>query len=333
METKYNYVIFGAEWDLYECAFSELNNKEYAIYIPGCKPPRNTLKGKLYRMHFRPELNRYIKIPLKNIWNRFYFENTFKDNKPICFIFLAGYASYANETNFQNYLRKEYPNCKLVLYLTDLLSKTKCCFQNKPLDIKQINNTYDMVLSYDKSDCANYNFTYYPSVFSHINIPNNNKPICDVYFAAKYKGRLPIVINIYDKLTEMGLICDFYLYKVPTSQRIYRKGIHYIEKMMTYKENLQHVESSKCLLEIIQSNAEGYTYRTWEAISYNKYLITNNLSTINAPFYDANHISVIKDSNDLNSFFIEQIKRNISVNYNYSKEISPLKLVEFIDNI
>lgn len=331
---QYNFVVFGEDWDLYQCAFSDLNKLKNAIYISGNKPPKKTLKGFFYRLHFRPELNRKKKMPFLKIWNNFYFQKQFNDNKPICFIFLATFASYAKETDFIPYLRRKYDGCKIVLFKTDLITKSKNVFTGVPLPIEYFKENFDLIISYDKGDCKRYGFKYYPTIFSQIELTNSTVSSCDVYFAAKYKGRLPVLITIYDQLTNAGLKCDFYIYGAPLATQIKRKGIHYIEKMMSYTENLSHSAKAKCLLEIMQNDADGYTYRTWESLSYNKLFITNNQHISTAPFYNEKFMQIITESNNyyIPESFIIKIQKDLFVDYNYRQQMSPIKLLEFIEN-
>ncbi len=62
-------------------------------------------------------------------------------------------------------------------------------------------------------------------------------------------------------------------------------GINYIDKM-EYKEYLQRLDKSKCLLDVLQGESRGFTLRV-EALVYGKKLITTNSEILNAPFYDA----------------------------------------------
>ncbi len=333
IETRYNYVILGSSWDLYCYAFSDIGKLDNAKYIPGNKPPQKTFMGILYRLHFRPELNRYFRLPLQSLWNRYYFTDDFKVKRPLCFIFMADFARFGELTNYPTYLRKKYKDCKLVLYKTDLFSKTPLSSYGIQENICKLKLTYDLIISYDKGDSEKYGLVYYPSVFSHNKIPEDKSiPMCDVFFTAKFKGRLPIVLNMYDFLTKKGLVCDFYLFGVPEEKRINRKGIHYISRLMCYKDNLKHVIRSKCLLEIMQSDADGYTYRTWEAIAYKKRIITNNGAITKAPFYNTDNILYFNDIQAINDDFIKKIPFMPIDDYNYVDKISPIKLLEYIDS-
>lgn len=329
----FNYVILGSEDEIYKYAFNDLNGLDNVIYVSGCKPSKCTLKGFLYRTHFRPELNEKIRIPGKSIWNHFYFKDTLSKNNKYCFIFLANFAMFAKQSGYHQYLRRKYPDCKIVLFLTDIFARQTELFTHEKWKIEKERALYDLIISYDKSDCQKYGFTYHHTVFSsNFILPDLNVEESDVYFVAKYKGRLQRVIELYDLLSSFGLRCDFYIYKCPSDMKVERPGISYIEKPISYAENLVRTIKTKFLLEIMQNNADGYTYRTWEAIAFKKKLITNNKSIIDAPFYNPKLIYVVNNYCDLKDGIAAFIQDNNTVDFNYTKEMSPVALLEFIDS-
>jgi len=124
-----------------------------------------------------------------------------------------------------------------------------------------------------------------------------------------------------------GLKCDFYIARLEKSKRVKEVGLHYIKKM-SYKENLEHAVKAKCLLEIIQQGAYGSTFRQWEAISYNKAILTNNLGIMETEFYDSRYICLLKEGDNVNSDFI---KKYIPYENFLKNKLSPLNFLRFID--
>ena len=106
---------------------------------------------------------------------------------------------------------------------------------------------------------------------------------------------------------------------------IQKDGIHYIENM-SYKENLQHIKKCKFILELQQRGAVGPTLRTWEAICYNKYLITNNISIKESHFYDKKFVALIL-SDGIDFGDIECDEQYINT---YKRFISPRNFLAFI---
>lgn len=139
-------------------------------------------------------------------------------------------------------------------------------------------------------------------------------------------------MDAFYTLKNWGLKLNFILAHVPETERVNENGITYINgRSITYRENLVNVRNTKCLLEVIQKESKGYTLRTLEAIAYGKRLISNNDSLLTAPFYNPDFIEMVSSFKDISSSFIERIKNVNEVDYNYISELSPIKLLEFIE--
>ena len=320
---KFNFVIFGHHWDLYEISYSDAKLMENVRYISTPYSFRNQIYKLIYRIHWSPKINRIINLPFKNIWNSGYFKNDFQTTNPIFFIFFYAWTIYENE-GLVNYLRKKYPNSKMVIFFQDLVDL------QENIDIEHIKKEFDLVLSFDQAESKKYNLVYHPLVFS--NYPIQTNPTiqdCDIYFLGKAKNRLVEIIKTYEYLRSKNLKCEFYLIGVHPSKQVYPNEIHYIESM-SYNENLQHVVSSKCLLEIMQHGGSGYTQRMNEAIAYDKKILTNNREVKNAPFYNKKYISIFSNINNIDISFLND-SSNENVDYNFKEQLSPKELLSFIE--
>lgn len=184
------------------------------------------------------------------------------------------------------------------------------------------------MLSYDYNDAKRYDILYYPTPYSAIPVESVTNPDNDVYFLGKGKNRLTEIIDAYERFTQNGLKCDFNLVGVPGKQQVYKDDIHYI-KSMPYRENLSRASRSKCLLEILQKNAKGYTPRMWEAILLGKKIMTNNPTVRYSPFYDERYVSIFTDTKKLDTDFI-RANPDLKIDYHYIDQLSPRHLLEFI---
>ena len=320
---NYNYVIFGSEWDLYRIAYNDLNGTDYAKYLWRHIDTESWLINFLYRFHTSAKVNNIIHLPFQNAWDKWQFRGKFDNDNPICFIFFSNRKQIINKRFFY-YLRNKYDNCKLVMYCQDLISRSlKDTFF-------EMQNEFDLALTYDSGEAEKYKLEHYPLVYSHHQIPKGkNVEHCDVYFLGAAKNRLNKIIQTYEMLTKAGLKCDFYITAVNREEWRYPESIHYIDEM-PYVENLQHVNESEYLLEILQEGAVGYTMRCCEAIMYDKRLITDNISVMDEPFYDKSRIICFDDANDLDVRYIADHKG--AVDHEYKDDLSPIKLLEFIDD-
>lgn len=326
---KYNYVFLASRQDYYKNAFADCINLPNARYYTD-NVFLNLKRNPLFRVHFG-RLNYFIKLPLKKIWNSSFCKRlSFENEKPICFIVWGDWPMYFRETDYAAYLRNKYPSCKIVWFLQDLFLIQKDLYGNN-VDVKKEFGIYDLIISYDKGDCQKYGFTYHQTVMSYTKILDNEKiPNSDVLFIGKDKGRLDLLSQICRKLSDKGLICDFKFFQVPKKDQIKVDGISYFDEKMSYDELLQYTKKTKCLVELMQPGAHNFTFRTWEALIYDKFLITNNDTIIDSNYFFPDSMCCIKTVEDITDTFIEKIKNSL-VQYNFRDAISPIYLLIFLE--
>ena len=92
---------------------------------------------------------------------------------------------------------------------------------------------------------------------------------------------------------------------------------------------LNYSIKSKCLLEVQQAGAVGYTSRFLEAVMYNRKLITNNITIAESKFFDEKGINIFANVNDISVNFV----KSKPYNFNYQGEFSPIHLIEKIDSL
>lgn len=137
-------------------------------------------------------------------------------------------------------------------------------------------------------------------------------------------------MSIYQILSKEGIKCKYFLVGVEPSKRVTLPGITYADKFMTYKEMLFHSVNSRCILDINQENADGYTSRFLEAVMFNKLLLTDNQSVKDSKFYSDKFIQIIGDYDKIDADFI---KKDSVVDYHYNGEFSPIQLLQQIQAI
>jgi hypothetical protein len=319
----YNFVIFGDNWDLYKVSYNDIIGLENVRYVATPYIFRSTINKFLFRFHWSPKINKIINLPFKSIWNSGYYKFDFPNCNPICFVFFSHWSEY-EQKGFVKFLRRKYQQSKMVIFFQDLIDS------KKNYDIKHVKDVFDLVLSFDQAESEKYGLEYHQLVFSFS--PINKSTLIndtDVYFLGKVKNRLDDIITIFEYLKSKNLKCDFYLVGVEPSKQVYPDEIHYIENM-SYLQNLQHVVSSRFLLEIMQQGGHGYTQRMCEAIAYDKKIITNNVEVKKAPFYNEKYISVYSDATDIDISFLKD-SLNDTVDYGFKEQLSPKKMLSFIE--
>lgn len=260
-------------------------------------------------------------FPFNKLWFPFFYKSSFRDEKPLCFIIVG----FEWPMAYLKWLKAKYPNAKFVRFTRDLIST-----QQSFIDKLKASGVVDYWITYDENEAKKYDMLYYPEVESKIDLGNNFKIKYDVFFAGRAKKRLSRIVEIYDVLETAGLNCFFYIMSANPDEIAPRKGIVYSDKYLTYRQMLEYDLQSRCLLEVNQEGAVGYTARFIEAVLYNKLLLTDNNSIISTSFYNPNFMQCFSNPSEINTDFI---KNDQAVDYKYKSEFSPVHLIEYLEEL
>lgn len=321
---KYNYIYTGDHsWS--EVFFNDIINLDNVKFFYSDYENFNSKLLKFINIcHYSRKIRKIIGCPFKNIVYKKLFAYKFKNNNPVCFIFQGNKFKFYNDIDYINELRRRYPNGKIVLYMIDIVSK------NPYLNIEYANNTFDFIITYDKADAEKYNWIYIPTPFSKVEVDKSiEQAPTDVYFCGEAKERFNALLDIYDRLEKNGVKCNFYLPNAPINQdEKIRNGIHFRTRI-SYRENLSRLNMAKCNLELMQEGAVGFTPRLWEAIIYDKHLISNNKAIKESPYYYPEGIHFIDE--DLESI-IEKINKPIIYPPHIKNLLSPMNFLNIIEH-
>ncbi len=327
-----NFVFFWGKEDYYRVAFADILNLDNVKYI--CRLPQtaNKILNWMHKIHNSTMLNRIISIPLKSVWFRFYFRDTFQNPFPKIFIFHASYY-WLRQNDYFLYLKKKYPSCKIVFVLMDTVDSYIRYFRHRfkyGFDLDYIKKNFDLVLTYNKLDAKSFDLLYYPSIYSEIKMYNYNENFdIDVFFVGRAKDRLSDIYEAYDILKSKGFNCEFFLFDVDDKSQKKQPDIHYNE-YLSYFEVLSYVKHSRGILEIVQKKSSGFTFRINEALSLDKNIITNNPIVDDFLYSESKKIFKVHALNeiDLNIYRKEALN-----SYKYKDDYSPQHFLSFVSKI
>lgn len=317
-----NYIIYGSTYGFYDIAYKDIMALPNVSYNRNIEPSNRLLRF-IFRLHFSPRINKIIKLPFKSIWFNILKPDVKNRGEGYCFLFFSRWLEMDIYKTYLEFLQEQYPLAHYVCYFQDIVATHN-------IDIDYVKGKFNLILSYDIGDAKVYNFVYYPTPISHVPIEMNSEYKSDVYFLGKAKDRLDTIIKLYDQLEAKGLDCKFFIVKELKSNMPQRKGLQYI-KPISYMENLRYVRNTKCLLEIMQGGAIGITPRTWEAIMYDKHLITNNQFLLETDYYIKDCVTIISNSGLGDKFQANDIEQG----YNSDRlkdSLSPVNLLNFIED-
>ena len=240
--------------------------------------------------------------------------------------------SYAYFNNLKNRF-----NCELIIYSLDSVHANSPTF----LSVKDtiLNNNWDRIYTYDYFDSMEFGWSYIGrNYFSTSKLPprNKQKPIKnDIYFAGGIKGgKEKILFQIYEKLLQNNLNPNFYLYCYSDKQKNelqekYPSYNIFFREWQQYKKLLNCIQETNCIIEILQENQKTQSVRYFEALYFNKKLLTNNPEIINLPYYNPEYMKYFKNVEDID---FEWLKKDIKVDYHYQNDFTPVNFIKQVIN-
>lgn len=276
-DLRYNYVFIGYDeyylfmlGSLIDSDFVLINNRPWNNY--------RGLKRLICKAHFSYILNSICRIPFKSIWARSIIFASFKNDKPICFI-LHGSSHLVYVKNVIPLIRKMYPSAKVIFHCTDTIKFYVSAFGKKR--VSNMIKSVDHIITYNKEDSRKYGFEIIPPVVPNYSNFQNRAPFqeSDLLFIGRSKGREQLLHSIYKSAQSYGLKCDFTILGVPFDKRLSNSDINY-ERYIPYRDVIDKINATKCILNIPQDGFSGTSLRDYEAFGNNKYLLTNNRSIL-----------------------------------------------------
>ena len=116
---------------------------------------------------------------------------------------------------------------------------------------------------------------------------------------------------------------------VPEEDKVYRDQIEYGE-YIPYLKVLQYVKKTKCILEIPQKESESETMRVFEAIFFDKKLITSNKNIQNREYYDPQKIFCYDKIEELDPMFVSN-GTDVAYDDKFRERFKPYNMLNFID--
>lgn len=260
------------------------------------------IMNNLLRLHFWRPLNRIFELPGKSLWWDIVLdENRIDPDEKVYFLFLEGFRlAYSKE--YLAHLRQKFTHSKFI----HIFSNPVCSIVSSGLlrEWESVRHLYDASITLNRSDAAKLGITfcdYWPCLLPQKDFQPERAS--DVFFIGRAKDRLPQILSVYERLSEAGLKCEFYIVDVPESEQRYSDIIHY-NKRITYDENLQMVRNTKCVLEVLPFGQNYSSLRVCEALWYHKKLLTTNIEAPDEWFYNPEIVQCFTDPQEINIDFI-----------------------------
>ena len=317
---KRKIIVAMYENNMFPVLLSDLYSDDRVIMFDLVKKLNNRFLSIVRKIHLSSKVNKHIKLPFKIIWVNS-LESVMSDSESEYHILFID-SLFPKDKMFISYLRKlkNKRNVKYEIILENpFIDNVNIKYYMEKLG-------FDYIFTFDERDAQKNGFIFQLTPFSMFRGPHGkiNYDMCN--FSVNSGNRLDLLHDIYKKATEHGISLIYRITLVPKESQLYPNGIIY-NQVMPYAEVVKETKECNCILEVMKDRQTGATARYYEAVCYNKKLLTNNKNVVNLPFYNPDYIHVFEKPEDIDWNWV---KERIPVDYHYDGRFSPTHLIDKI---
>lgn len=202
---------------------------------------------------------------------------------------------------------------------------------NRFTAIKNYVDLFPRFFAFDQDDVKNNVLPTTNFYFDYL-CPEKNEILKKVYFIGNYfEDRAPLLEKIIHITANLGYENDVIIRSNLNSKISKSSHFNFITEEISYAENLKKVMKSSVLLDIVNSIHNGLSFRVFEALGFDKKLITNNTNVKKYDFYHPNNIFIIENNSleGLEKF----LKKEYIVNDKIKEKYAFSNWIKYILNI
>ena len=315
-ETPTTFYIFPGDNPLFHILFEDVRRCSHVVI---CKDLFSS--NILLRLWYRIRRSRIVSL-IGNlfkwcfVWNLVGIKSAHKDD-----ILVFSNISVSNyPVSMLKRLKRK--NIRIVLFFLDSISNNiwakEAYNYTKYID-------FDLVYSFDKGDAERNGFIHFFTPYSRLCTRKADNLIYDAFFVGGDMGRYQILSDIKMKFPNINIFVN--MINITNEQR--EKAHFQRNTPMSYESIIDTIQASNCILDIVAyKDQKGLSLRPYEAVVYNKKLLTNNRSILDFPFYNPNFMAYFEDISDIDEDFLND---RVDVDYGYADEFSPVNFLKDID--
>lgn len=193
---------------------------------------------------------------------------------------------------------------------------------------------FEKFLIFDENDYNNYH-SEYPNIqlcdnffFDFDEETENCSKNNIIYYVGSYiENRIDDLIYIMNELAKYDVNFDINLKYYRNTKPINAPDIKFFKDNFTFKDNIKRLKASRIILDFKVKEHNGLSLRFFEALRYQKKIITNNKTVMEYDFYDPQNIFIINhdDMSRLGEFIstpYKEISKEIVDQYSFSSWLS-----------
>ena len=251
-----------------------------------------------------------------------------KDNVYVIFLNAALYFNPYLPGTLRRY-KKKFKNLRYILFYLDIMNVSV----SRNADILYKQNIFDIVYTIDKNDAFRSGAVLWNTFYSVNKSYFGIQPEVDLYFCGVSKGRDNILTEcaLTAKKYKINVSMDVIYYDDSDifASNIYGINVRTPNEYLNYQEVIKNELRARCILEVVQKGQVALTLRSYEAVVYNRKLLTNNKSIFEFPYYSSQYMRYFEKVEDIDW---EWIKDSGDIDYEYKGEYSPIHLLNDIRN-
>lgn len=297
------------------------------IYVARNKTIHNRILQGIRHIHTSWTINKRVNLPFKDIWKR-KVKFAIDPGTKYCVVFVDVAVDYANKTFLERLCN--LPNVRCVLVCINSIDASSIGMLQVRKKLFEI--PWHDVYTFDPGDREKYGFKDVKNAYySYRQLPSEESAD-DVFFVGGMKGnREDLIFRMFKYLRDQGVKCKFYicalkaqmLHDPPFKDEI----CYYTGGWKPYEEILKQDLMANVIIEIMQEKQAGPSLRYYEAVCYNRKLITTNKRAAELPYFNPEYMKIIEKPEDID---IEWVKKRESIDYGYKGDFSPVHLLDAV---
>lgn len=186
---------------------------------------------------------------------------------------------------------------------------------------------FDYVLTFDPKDAEEFGFIYTNQLYSSVDM-HSTRLEKDLFYIGNIKNRSKLLNALANLAQENRVKVEILLTGNVDDELKSKAGVSALKKSIPYKEMLKMMQQCRCILDITQEMQSGITLRYYEAVVYNKKLLSNNPNIKSLPFYNDRYMKIYHQIEDIDW---KWICNGDMPNYCYHDEFSSKHLKSLLE--
>lgn len=213
------------------------------------------------------------------------------------------FQNYSDKIDYALLIRADYYSIDFIKSVKEKV-KVLVGYQWDGLDrfswVKQRIPIFDRFFVFDPSDVHFSNVLPSTNFFIESSTTKNIVQDIPVYYLGIYtKKRVPQLINLANQLNKINVSYNIKLIsnKESVLKKYHNEVIDVQSDYVSYEENLELINRSRIIVDLLHDVHKGLSFRVFEAIGNEKKLILNNPEILKYEFYDPTNFFLVKDEN------------------------------------